>query len=113
MYYKQVRPDQTGQVKNHPHTKSSTKKDDLGASFKNWVEHGDRIEVTVSIYDEALSNDIENKFQNGQNNLRLRVASILYFDEFFNHTIIAKEYTTATHYSYDPHGNVVETLQDV
>src|SRR5690554_3105426 len=112
-YDEQGRPEQVGQVKNNPLTESIAKEDDLGASFKNWVEHGDRIEVTVSIYDEALSNDIENKFQNGQNNLRLRVASILYFDEFFNHTIIAKEYTTATHYSYDPHGNVVETLQDV
>src|SRR5690554_5663662 len=32
---------------------------------------------------------------------------------FSIYTNIADDYTTASHYSYDPHGNVVETLQDV
>lgn len=114
LYDEQGRPWQVGQIF-QPATLSESilKADDLGVSFENWLGN-ERTEVTITIYDEALSTAIANQFTNGQTNLRLRVASILYFDEFHPiNTDIQTDYTTATHYSYDLHGNVVETIQDV
>lgn len=115
LYDAQGRPVQVGQVvKTGTFPEATVKTDDLGAGFRTWVTTSStQSEVTITIYDEALSG-IPAKFSNGlQQNLRLRVASVLYFDAFSSSTVIATDYLTAVHYSYDLHGNVIETLQDV
>ncbi|PHR45046.1 MAG: hypothetical protein COA32_13680 [Fluviicola sp.] len=113
-YDEQGRPLQVGQVETTATlTETITKAADLGSSFESWVTNGSRTEVTITQYDENLSAAISNKFENGQQNLRLRVASILYFALVSPFTDITTDYQSATHYSYDPHGNVIEILQDV
>ncbi len=91
--------------------------DDLGSAFKTWVYSGARSEVTVTTYDKSLSTTIAAKFKSGtQQNLRERVATVAYFEyvprpiptDFFKNS-----YTSAIHYSYDIHGNVIEQLQDL
>ena len=93
------------------------KADDLGSAFKTWVYSGARSEVTITTYDKPLSTTIAAKFKSGtQQNLRLRVATVAYFEyvprpiptDFFKNS-----YTSAIHYSYDIHGNVIEQLQDL
>jgi RHS repeat-associated protein len=87
---------------------------DNGASFTQAIQATTRQEVTRTIYDRPLSLDIANKFQTiGQKNVRLRVASVLHFDVFDANTQLQTGYQSAIHYSYDPHGNVIEQLQDV
>lgn len=87
------------------------------ASFKNWVYSGTRSEVTITTYDKSLSGTIATGFKSGQQqNLRLRVATVAYFEgipspipnNFFDYG-----YTSAIHYTYDIHGNVIEQLQDL
>lgn len=89
------------------------KANDKGNGFKNWVYSGTRSEVRFTYYDEPVSTAISNKFNNGQQNLRLSVASVLYFDNVTALTNLQTDYASAIHYSYDIHGNVIETLQDV
>ncbi len=113
----QGRPVQSGQtVKASPPADDATllKATDYGAAFKIWVEAGTRTEVTVTQYDIALSAPIVAKFATGtQDNLRLRVASVLYFSSVSGTTNWKSDYETAIHYSYDIHGNVKEQIQDV
>ncbi len=118
LYDIQGRPVQTGQVVPLTAlTEVIVKEPDLGVSFKDWVEDGDLTEVTITTYDRPLmsSGDILTKFKQGkQQNLRLRVAAVAYFDEFIIGTTDPQtDYTSAIHYSYGLHGNVVEVLQDV
>ncbi|MBI3239516.1 MAG: hypothetical protein HYZ43_11870, partial [Flavobacteriia bacterium] len=90
------------------------KVDDLGAAFKSWVYNGTRTEVTYTVYDQPMDPAIEAKFATGtQQNLRLRVASVVYFDAVSASTMPVTGYVSASHYSYDLHGNVIEALQDV
>ncbi|MGV3631749.1 MAG: RHS repeat-associated core domain-containing protein [Bacteroidota bacterium] len=90
------------------------KQDDLGITFKNWVYSGTRREVTITTFDQPLSATIPLKFSNSkQENLRLRVATLAYFDVVTLATNLETDYISATHYSYDRHGNVIEQLQDV
>lgn len=95
-------------------TESKLKTNDKGTAFKDWVYDGVRTEVTYTVYDKTISPLISSQFNGGQQNLRLRVASVVYFDAVgFVPTMPTSGYTSATHYSYDVHGNVIETLQDV
>jgi len=100
-------------------SETKLKKDDLGAEFKLWVYDGIRTEVTMTTYDKPLSTAIPLKFKTGaQKNLRLRIATVAYFESIpLNLTTLPNyykdSYTTATHYSYDIHGNILEQLQDV
>ncbi|WP_343631147.1 RHS repeat-associated core domain-containing protein [Fluviicola sp.] len=101
----------------NPLTDAELKADDLGAAFKAWVYNGARSEVTITTYDKPLSITIAAKFKSGvQQNLRLRVATVAYF-EYVPRPIPADffktGYTSAIHYSYDIHGNVIEQLQDL
>src|SRR3989338_2851283 len=90
------------------------KVNDLGAAFKTWVYSGLRTEVTFTVYDKSMSVTVAGKFATGtQQNLRLRVASVVYFDAVSAGTMPTTGYVSATHYSYDLHGNVIESLQDV
>jgi len=89
------------------------KSDNLGQGIKNWIYSGTRTEVTRTYYDRVVDVSIHTKFKSGsQKNLRLRVASVLYYatlptpQNWFG-------YESAVHYSYDIHGNVIEQVQDV
>lgn len=109
------RPVQSGQtVRTVAPSETMLKTNDYGTGFKTWVEAGTRTEVTVTQYDKSLSTAVSAKFASGtQDNLRLRVASVLYFASVSGTTNWQTDYETATHYSYDIHGNVKEQIQDV
>ena len=103
-----------------PLSEDDVKKDDLGAAFRAWVMSGYRTEITHTYYDDhktTIQGYVNPLFEAGvQQNLRLRVASVVYFNTLTNgQTDIDNmtNYESATHYSYDPHGNVIETIQDV
>ena len=93
------------------------KANDLGAAFENWVKYTSsatttRTEVIFTYYDKSVST-FATKFKDGQQNLRLRVASVLQVPTCTNSTSVFSDYESAIHYSYDVHGNVIEVLQDV
>ncbi len=77
-----------------------------------WIEDttGDRREVTHSYYDYALE-VLEDTLPAGftQNNLRKRIATVMYEDLYDGDTTT---YDHATHYAYDIHGNVNTLIQD-
>jgi len=62
-------------------------------------------EVTKTLYDEDQLGISYNSF--GQENLRNRVASMLYWDDMMDPT-----YKQGVHYSYDIHGNVQSVLRE-
>ena len=117
LYDKLGRPYETGQVvKTGSFPEATVKQDDLGAGFQTWVMSTsglpiDRTEVVYTVYD-AEYQDYTSLFSTGrQQNLRLHVASVLQLD------IVSENYyanyVSAVHYSYDLHGNVIETVQDI
>lgn len=115
LYDAQGRPVEVGQVVKVGTSSAQldiiVKTDDLGDSFKSWVSSGVLTEVTVTKYDRPLNASVEAMFENGaQDNLRLRVASVLYFNTYSG---TLSGYRSATHYSYDIHGNVKEQIQDL
>lgn len=70
----------------------------------------ERTEVTKTYYDSYASEQIRNKFPNQlQKNLRDRVSTVSYQNVGNDNVNI---FDHATHYSYDPHGNVNVLLQD-
>jgi RHS repeat-associated protein len=122
LYDPQGRPVEVGQadldyaqgMQRLPFTEVTLKSNDKGAAFKSWVYSCARTEVTYTKYDLPMSPGVEAKFTGGaQQNLRLRVASVVYFDAVSASTMPVTGYVSATHYSYDIHGNVIEMLQDV
>jgi len=116
-YDPQGRSVQTGQVvRLVALTEAIVKTADLGTSFRTWVNAGTRTEVTITTFDRPLwsAPDILARFKSTkQENLRLRVAAIAYFETFSGATDLQNGYTSAIHYSYDLHGNVTESIQDV
>ena len=111
-FYDQVgRPYEVGQTRTITElTDAILKADDLGLAFRNWANAGAQTEITKTFYDEAIGPWTHALFAGGvQENLRLRVASVLYYD--MEGTLMS--YVSATHYSYDLHGNVKEQIQDV
>lgn len=69
-----------------------------------------KTEVIKTYYDRPLNTTISGQFDNGQLNLRNRVATVIYEDtDDFN----SATYTYASHYTYDEHGNVGRVIQDV
>ncbi|WP_430405223.1 RHS repeat-associated core domain-containing protein [Fluviicola sp.] len=116
----QGRPYESGQVNQATPTvisEATLKTDDNGASFITWVYSATRSEVTITTYDKSLSGPIASKFKSGtQQNLRLRVATVAYYESVPSSPTLVffrTGYTSAIHYSYDIHGNVIEQLQDV
>ena len=73
----------------------------------NWSM--ERYQVVRTQYDEPLSDDISQLFANEHQNLRNRVASATYQEEYDANSTV---YNHATHYIYDIHGNVKELVQD-
>jgi len=113
-YDAQGRPVQTGQVKKTTGpSESSLKGSNPDSYMQSWVMTGVVWEVTITTYDAPLTPAISAKFVGGQQHLRLRVATVAYFDTILPTTTQTTGYTSAIHYSYDPHGNVIEQLQDV
>jgi RHS repeat-associated protein len=90
-----------------PGTMSSTTARDE-EELKNWRIGGTRTEYTLTQYDEPLSREVNGYFEDGQQYLRKRVASLT------RHRIDADRstYRHATHFSYDVHGNVKTLIQD-
>ncbi|HLP56121.1 MAG TPA: RHS repeat-associated core domain-containing protein [Fluviicola sp.] len=122
LYDAQGRPVETGQIDRDVSPtpiaalseSTHLKVNDLGVAFKAWVYSGLRTEVTFTVYDKTMSGTVDALFAAGsQQNLRLRVASVVYFDAVSAGTMPTTGYVSATHYSYDLHGNVIESLQDV
>ena len=64
-------------------------------------------ERTITQYDEPLNATISAEFTNGQQNLRNRVASIIYIYDDTD-----PDGYTAYYHSYDIHGNVKEMIQE-
>ncbi|MBL7898539.1 MAG: hypothetical protein JNJ99_08395, partial [Crocinitomicaceae bacterium] len=67
-------------------------------------------EVTLTVYDEVLSPAVELLFEDyAKFNTRNRITGVLYFDNYVTGDL---NYTNATFYDYDVHGNVKEVIQD-
>lgn len=75
--------------------------------FLNFVSSGARTEVTKTYYDEVRFSNV--LFTNALNELRNRIASITYMENYNTNDNI---YDYATHYNYDAHGNVTEVIQE-
>lgn len=71
--------------------------------FDKWVRSGNRTQVIHKYYDKPLSSKVDSYFPNGQQNLRKRVATIIYEEKWDNKRT---SYDFATHFSYDAHGHV-------
>ncbi|MEM6262775.1 MAG: DUF6443 domain-containing protein [Bacteroidota bacterium] len=66
-------------------------------------------EVVRTRYDSPFPDaDVQNQFQDGQQNLRSRIASVTYFEDGSP----GADFNYATHYSYDIRGNINEMVQD-
>ncbi|GEM_PF-5961306 len=82
--------------------------------FDHWIAQYPRREITRSTYDQRLNSTIDGLFAARSTEypeiptefLRNRITSVLYFE---NDT---SAYQIATHYGYDPHGNVSILIQE-
>ncbi|HYG49583.1 MAG TPA: hypothetical protein VD905_01720, partial [Flavobacteriales bacterium] len=83
--------------------------------LQTWVNDvtGNRSQVTRTQYDVPETTAVAPTFPTGftQDNLRKRIASVFYYENYSATTPIL-DYAHATHYSYDIHGNVKTLLQD-
>ena len=102
LYDEMSRVIEVGQVQN---ASPMTRKDALDTSFvNNFLDNGMKSEITHTYYDEPLLAGLQ------QTNLRNRIATVA----FFSHKdSMPLSYQTATHYSYDVHGNVKRLIQDI
>jgi len=74
----------------------------------NWST--DRVQVVKTHYDRPINDNIDDQFGDaGQENLRNRVSSIVYQEDYSN---IKSNYQSASHFSYDIHGNVKKLVQE-
>ncbi|MBX2985972.1 MAG: OmpA family protein [Bacteroidia bacterium] len=81
--------------------------------YMGWVDAGLKTQITRTWYDAPMSEDIDDAFGvAGQQYLRNRVSSTAYF-EYAPTGEWETEFTRATHYSYDIHGNVHTLIQDL
>ena len=74
--------------------------------FAYWATAEKRMQVTQTFYDSTVFDTLPMV----QQNLRKRVASVLYADTLKTDSSV--NYNHATHYSYDIHGNVSTLIQD-
>jgi RHS repeat-associated protein len=79
---------------------------------ENWVAGQQRYQVTLTLYDGPNPAPlIQQQFGAvGQENLRGRVSSVLYYDVYAGGGSL--NYRFASHYSYDIHGNVYRLVQE-
>ncbi len=71
-----------------------------------WLGSGPKVQITRTFYDEPLDAIVNAYFANGQENLRLRVATVAYYETG------ASIYSNAIHYSYDMAGNVKHAVME-
>jgi YD repeat-containing protein len=80
----------------------------------NWAgtaATNNRTDVTRTYYDVAqVGFGVNARFSNGQKNLRKRVAHAAVYDVYTGNIT---GYSSASHYSYDIHGNVDELVQEI
>lgn len=90
-------------------------------ALATWSASGTRNDVTYTYYDEApvlTNSDAPAAFPNGQENLRNRVAAVVYDDnptqqyDLYNFSATQAGYLNAYFYSYDIHGNVKQVVQE-
>ncbi|WP_300663028.1 hypothetical protein, partial [Fluviicola sp.] len=124
-YDKQGRPEEVGQVVPGTAFNETTLlkvQDPVSTVFRAWITASGsaRTEVTKTYYDRAYMPAVQARFtlqpgqtNPGQQNLRFRVASVAYYTTVTPTTDFKTQYASATHYTYDLHGNVLQTLQDV
>ncbi len=79
------------------------------ADFPQELTTVPRYQVTRTLYDKPISNEIKDLFSNKLLYLRNRVASVTYQETY---SPSSTTYNHATHYCYDIHGNVKELIQD-
>ena len=111
LYDGQGRAIEAGQITNTTALTVATA--ESSSAFYSWLTAGtssNREQVTRTQYDEYISGAVNSHFPNGQNNLRQRVASVVYQETY--HTDIDENVVHATHYSYDIHGNVSTMIQE-
>jgi len=103
------RPEEAGKIKTNA-INAIMARNFLG--WNNFINsHPQRSEITLTTYDDSYTATIAQKFGTPQQqNLRKRVASVLYFET--RAKLVTKDYLHATHYSYDIEGNVYKLIQD-
>ncbi len=77
--------------------------------FQIWIAFGEKTEVTRTYYDAPAFAEKLNTIDFIQQNLRNRVASTAYYPVF---DYVNAAYTSASHYTYDIHGNVFALIQE-
>ncbi len=98
---------EVGEVKN---TASMTDKiAKTPAELQQFITTGTRSEVTKTFYDVPLLTSVPNP-NFAQQRLRNRIAAVTYDNSYQTNPLT---YQTATHYSYDIHGNVKALLQNI
>ena len=101
LYDELSRKIQTGQVEALSSLTSNVARD--YTHFAKWVHQGNRTQVIHKYYDQPISSSVNSYFPDGQQNLRKRVASVIYEEKWDNNN---STYDFATHYSYNAHGHV-------
>ena len=92
---------EVGQVRNNT---AVTDRDAKDAAFvRHFISSGVRTEITRTFYDKPLVASLD------QTHLRNRISAVTYSDTLAPDTV----YQTATHYSYDIHGNVRQVIQNI
>ncbi|MCD6067120.1 MAG: hypothetical protein K0S33_1946 [Bacteroidetes bacterium] len=101
------RPTNSGQFYNSA-MNDVTAQDD--ALYWGWYIAGTgATEITLTMYDIPFNSTIDGYFGTtiGQENMRNRISSVIYVDK-----VADPDYSSATHYSYDIHGNVKTLIQE-
>ncbi len=75
----------------------------------NFINGGEKTEVSCTYYDAPLSTTTDGYFDNGQQFLRTRIATVTYEEVDDGDSLT---YNTASHYTYDIHGNVDVLIQE-
>lgn len=80
-------------------------------SMRDYIRTLDRRDVVMTVYDTQIVG-LDTIGYTLQQNLRKRVAAVMYFDTLYQTDTFFKLYTYATHYSYDIAGNVQTLTHD-
>ncbi len=110
--YSYTKYDELGRIVEAGELKSNTVPTETMFEVDNYPNNWslDRIQVVKTFYDRPINDNINDEFGTaGQQNLRNRVASIIYQEELAKG---ATSYQSASHFSYDIHGNVKKLIQE-